>query len=77
MRTKSLRQSESFCGELPRSFDDVQRQALTRGALLARLLQISSTRVERLTLAVENSEYYVPAATLSTAMMGEHLGSRF
>ena len=47
----------------------------TRGSALARLLQIYSARVERLTLAVENSEYQIPAMTLSAAMLREHLSS--
>ena len=69
MRTKTFRQPDSFRGELPRSSRDQQWQALTR------LLQIYSARVERLRIAVENSEYFIPAATLSAAMLAEHLSN--
>ena len=75
MRTRSSSRLASCRGELPPPSRDVPRSALTRGSALARLLQIYSARVERLTLAVENSEYQIPAMTLSAAMLGEHLGS--
>jgi hypothetical protein len=82
MRTRFYRRPASFCGELPPSRDlsrdhprDHQRQALTRGAVLARFLQIFSARVERLTISVENSEYEISAVTLSAAILREHLSS--
>ncbi len=74
MRTRYFRRPVAFCDELPLPSRDIQRQALTRGAVLARLLQMYGARVERLALAVENSEYNDPAAALSAAMLSEHFG---
>ena len=75
MRTRYFSRPASFRGELPPRSRELPRQALTRGSVLARLLRIYCARVDRLAFAVENSEYQIPAMTLSAAMLREHLSS--
>ena len=77
MRTRSSRCSASYGDELPLPPHELSRgvQVLTSGAVLGRLLQIYHARIEQVTVAVENSAYKIPAASLSRAILREHLGN--
>ena len=79
MQTRSSTRTAAFCGELPTPSTELagrdKRQVLTSVVVEGRLLKIYRVKVEQLAIAFENSGYQVPAAVLSAAIVGEHMGA--
>jgi hypothetical protein len=71
MRKRSSERTASNFSEQSSPVSESQQRVLTCGALLARLLLVCGAKVERLTVAVENSDYVVPTMALSTAIVTE------